>query len=152
MNCLKCGTKRGVWNWHLSRDDFDKRGIIEDRFDVEACLCGDCFTDCDQDVLDRYVFSYWKNLKLTELGLQQDHDLAEQPTQKHYYNWHSEIECVKVSQKFSSNLGQAIQYIWRSETLNPNAVTKGQSIDEIVKDLEKAQAFIQFEIDRLRGN
>lgn len=69
----------------------------------------------------------------------------------HYYKWHSVSECVKISQEFCSNLGQALQYIWRSETTNPNAVTKGKTINEVIDDLQKAQNFIGYEIDRLKG-
>ena len=75
---------------------------------------------------------------------------TEKVTKPSYYTWHPAIECIKVSQEFCSNLGQAIQYIWRSETTNQNAVTKGDTPEEIIKDLEKAKMFIDFEIARLK--
>lgn len=48
-----------------------------------------------------------------------------------------------------SNLGQAIQYIWRSNTLK---TTKGQSKAEVIADLNKAIDFIKYEIERLESN
>ena len=78
---------------------------------------------------------------------------GESPTtnKPNYYTWHPAIECLKVSQQFSSNLGQSIQYIWRSETLNTKAITKGKTTAEIIDDLEKARNFIGYEIERIKN-
>lgn len=65
-----------------------------------------------------------------------------------YYTWHPAIECVKVTQHFMSNPGQAIQYIWRS--CNPVA-TKGMTKEERIKDLQKAIDFLKFEQERIKA-
>lgn len=67
-------------------------------------------------------------------------------TKPNYYTWHPKVSCKEVSQEFMSNLGQAIQYLWRSNTLK---TTKGQSKAEVIADLNKAIDFIKFEIERL---
>lgn len=74
---------------------------------------------------------------------------TEKVTKPSYYTWHPAIECYKVTQHFMSNLGQAIQYLWRSG--NPEA-TKGQSKEELIQDLRKAIKFIEFEIERIESN
>ena len=62
-------------------------------------------------------------------------------TNPDYYKWHpSGVECIAISEAFSANLGQAIQYIWR------HGRKEGQPA---VKDLEKAAWFIRREIERL---
>lgn len=62
------------------------------------------------------------------------------PINPDHYKWHpSGVECVQISQEFPSNLGQAIQYIWRA----------GKKSDQpVVRDLEKAVWFLQAEIRR----
>lgn len=61
-----------------------------------------------------------------------------------HYKWHpSGVECITISQEFSSNLGQAIQYIWRA----------GRKPDQsAVVDLKKAVWFLQAEVKRLDKN
>lgn len=76
-------------------------------------------------------------------------DLMEETNAPNYYTWHSKVSCKEVSQEFMSNLGQAIQYLWRSNTLQ---TTKGQSKAEVIADLNKAIDFIKFEIERLEGS
>ena len=66
---------------------------------------------------------------------------------KNYYNWHPIGECYKISQEFDSNLGQAIQYIYRSGS--PEGITKHENT---VEDLQKAINFIQYEIERITNN
>lgn len=61
-----------------------------------------------------------------------------------HYNWHPIGECYKISQEFNSNLGQAIQYIYRSG----GPVTKHEDVTE---DLRKAIQFLEFEIERLNN-
>lgn len=76
-------------------------------------------------------------------------DDEEESNTPNYYTWHPKVSCKEVSQEFMSNLGQAIQYIWRSNTLQ---TTKGQSTEEVIADLNKALDFIKFEIERLEGS
>lgn len=61
-----------------------------------------------------------------------------------YYKWHpAGVECIAISEAFSANLGQAIQYIWRHGRKEGNSA---------VKDLEKAVWFVRREIQRLEGS
>jgi len=92
----------------------------------------------DYDV-DEY--SAWKNTLLCKDDLREE-------TKPNYYTWHSKVSCKEVSQEFMSNLGQAIQYIWRSNVLQ---TTKGQSTEEVIADLNKAIDFVRFEIERLEN-
>ena len=58
-----------------------------------------------------------------------------------YYHWHpSGVRAIEISEAFSSNLGQAIQYIWRHGR-KPNTTAQ--------EDLQKAVWFIEREIARL---
>lgn len=93
-------------------------------------------------------FEYFDDVPNWKETLRYKGDLIKQSTvnKPNYYTWHPAIECYKVTQHFMSNLGQAIQYIWRSG--NPEA-TKGQSKEELIQDLRKAIRFIEFEIERL---
>lgn len=60
------------------------------------------------------------------------------PISPSYYRSHpSGVECITVSEWFSSNLGQTIQYIWRHAEKNG------------VEDLRKAAWFLNREIERL---
>lgn len=54
----------------------------------------------------------------------------------HYKNHPSGIECIEISEHFNSNMGQALQYIWRADS------RKG------IEDLKKAQWYITREIQR----
>lgn len=55
----------------------------------------------------------------------------------HYRTHPSGIECITISEWYSANIGQAIQYLWRHEHRNG------------IEDLRKAVWFIQREIGRL---
>ena len=136
MKCIACKQNEGTKNWSLFVDEIPELNLKE-RFNLDNCLCSECSNYQPADELNNFLAEYYLS-QLTKAS-------------SHYYKWHSVSECVKISQEFCSNLGQALQYIWRSETLNPNAVTKGQTIEDIIKDLEKAQNFIGYEIDRLKG-
>lgn len=60
--------------------------------------------------------------------------------QPDHYTWHPAIECIKVTQEFNFNLGNAIKYIWRA----------GRKQEQpTIQDLEKARKYIEFEIDRI---
>lgn len=136
MKCIACNQNEGTERWILLVDEIPELNLNE-KFALDNCLCLDCFIDTRVNELNNFLAEYYLS-QLTKPS-------------SHYYKWHPVTECVKISQEFCSNLGQALQYIWRSETLNPNAVTKGQTIEDIIKDLEKAQNFIGYEIDRLKG-
>lgn len=71
---------------------------------------------------------------------------AQQATSSHYYKWHPVSECIKISEQFPSNLGQAMQYIWRA---NVEKVTKGQTKEQVIEDLYKAIDMLKFEIERI---
>lgn len=141
MKCLACNQNAGVQSWWLNPKDHTELNLKE-RFYLGSCFCSGCYQDHPGDRLEEYLKTYYLlSQPLSEI----------MQTKSHYYKWHPKAECVEISQEFCSNLGQAMQYLWRSETLNPNAVTKGQTIEDIIKDLEKAQNFIDYEIDRLKG-
>ncbi len=123
--------------WYKSRPFYkleDKSWFVANYTDCE------CAYDYDVDEC-----SLWKNTLLCKDDLREE-------TKPNYYTWHPVTSCVKVSQLFSGNLAQAIQYIWRSETLNPQSITKGQSKAEVIADLNKAIDFIKFEIERLENS
>ena len=56
---------------------------------------------------------------------------------KHYTSHPSGVECIQITEHMGFCLGNAIKYIWRADL-------KGNDI----QDLEKAQFYIQREIDR----
>lgn len=67
------------------------------------------------------------------------HDPVKHPS--HYTDRVPGIECIQVSQHFNFNLGNAIKYIWRSGTKNPDPR----------EDLRKAIQYLEFELGRI-GN
>lgn len=135
MKCLKCG-KPGETFWWLTSKDFMERGVQEDYFKVEDCFCKDCCDSITNN--DNLLYNYWLSIQPFE-----------DESKPNYYTWHSKVSCKEVSQEFMSNLGQAIQYLWRSNTLK---TTKGQSKVEVIADLNKAIDFIKFEIERLENS
>lgn len=56
----------------------------------------------------------------------------------HYRSHPSGVECITISEHFTSNIGQAIQYLWRHELANG------------IQDLKKAEWFVRREIERLQ--
>ena len=135
MKCLNCG-KPGETYWWLNAYDFQERGFdIPSGWTVEDCFCYACFDSVENK--DDLLYNYWLSIQPIEM---------KEETKSNYYTWHSKVSCKEVSQEFMSNLGQAIQYIWRSNTLK---TTKGQSKAEVIADLNKAIDFIKFEIERL---
>ena len=58
---------------------------------------------------------------------------------KHYCQHPSGMECIDIAEGFNFNLGNAIKYIWRA----------GLKSADVVTDLEKAEWYIQREIERL---
>ena len=57
-----------------------------------------------------------------------------------HYNQHpSGIECIEIVQHFEFNIGNAIKYLWRA------GLKSGVSYKT---DLEKARAYIDFELKR----
>lgn len=135
MNCIRCGEAEATKPWHLTEVDFEEHGITGENTYRIKCFCLDCRDYTDSKLLDEYLFKYWE---------------IQQQTKKSgpkYYTWHPKVNAVEVSQHFTSNLGQAIQYLWRSNILEQ---TKGQTTAEVIVDLEKAINFINFEIARLK--
>lgn len=64
------------------------------------------------------------------------------PTSPDYYRKHpSGIECITISEWFSSNIGQALQYLWRAGIKTPDPIP----------DLRKAVWFITREIARIEA-
>lgn len=133
MKCLGCNDATGEYSWFLGNQEFQEIGK---KYVLEKCFCTVCFLSLSMTNLDELVFQYWKSQQ-------------QQPVTKPlYYIWHPLVECQVVSREFMSNLGQAIQYIWRSNVLKP---TKGATKEQIIEDLEKAIRFIEFEIERIRS-
>jgi len=58
---------------------------------------------------------------------------------RHYSEHPSGVECIEIAEAFGFNLGNAIKYIWRAGIKTEDAIT----------DLEKAEWYIQREIERL---
>ena len=64
----------------------------------------------------------------------------EQVNHPDYYNKHpSGVECIDIVRHFNFNLGNAIKYVWRA----------GLKTKDKIKDLEKANWYINDEINRL---
>ena len=57
----------------------------------------------------------------------------------HYTDRVPGVECIDVTQHFNFNLGNVIKYVWRA----------GVKSGDAVQDLEKARAYLDFEIGRL---
>lgn len=57
----------------------------------------------------------------------------------HYTSHPSGVECIQIAEHFGFNLGNAIKYIWRA----------GLKDNDGIKDLKKAQFYINREIERL---
>lgn len=55
---------------------------------------------------------------------------------KHYTSHPSGVECIQITEHMSFTLGNAMKYIWRADLKNG------------VEDLEKAQWYINREIER----
>lgn len=131
MECFYCGKNAGSLSWWYQDQEETK---------VEKCLCSVCNLNIDvtESKLDTKFFeTFLKEIKPKEINT------------PNYYTWHPKVSCKEVSQEFMSNLGQAIQYIWRSNTLK---TTKGQTKAEVIADLNKAIDFIKFEIERLENS
>ena len=123
----------------MYEEDFSARGIInKEMIWVEDCFCNNCYK-LEVSTKDNLALDYWLSSQSRKV---------EGETKPNYYTWHPKVSCKEVSQEFMSNLGQAIQYIWRSNTLK---TTKGQSKAEVIADLNKAIDFIKFEIERLEN-
>jgi hypothetical protein len=59
---------------------------------------------------------------------------------KHYTSHPSGIECIRVVEHMTFNLGNAVKYIWRA----------GLKSDDSVTDMRKAIQYLEFEIERLQ--
>jgi len=59
---------------------------------------------------------------------------------QHYNSHPSGIECIAVIEEMTLNVGTAMKYLWRAG-LKPG--------EETLRDLKKAQQYIQFEIERV---
>lgn len=56
-----------------------------------------------------------------------------------HYNEHpSGVECIQITEHMTFNLGNVVKYVWR----------KGKK-DEVLKELRKAQWYLNREIERL---
>jgi hypothetical protein len=60
---------------------------------------------------------------------------------KHYNEHPSGVECIRIIEEFSFNLGNAIKYIWRADF-------KGAPVE----DLEKAAWYLNREIERRKND
>ena len=65
---------------------------------------------------------------------QQSQDLVNHPP--HYTQHPSGVECIQITEHMNFCLGNALKYIWRADLKNG------------IEDLEKAEWYIQREIDR----
>lgn len=89
---------------------------------------------------------YVRTLKYGEIPLKEaiekgfnmkDHDPVNHPS--HYTGHPSGVECIRITEHFNFNLGNAIKYIWR-------AGEKGN----LVQDLEKARWYIDRELIKIK--
>ena len=61
-----------------------------------------------------------------------------------HYNLHpAGIECIDVIEEFPHNIGASIKYLWRAG-LKPGS--------DLLQDLEKAQWYVEREIQRIQRN
>jgi hypothetical protein len=61
-----------------------------------------------------------------------------------HYNKHpSGVECIEITRHMNNNLGNAIKYVWR-------AGEKGDGVEFVIKDLNKAVFYLKDEIERLK--
>ena len=58
---------------------------------------------------------------------------------KHYKEHPSGIECIQIIEHFNFCLGNVIKYVWRADQKNG------------IEDLEKAQWYIQRELERRKN-
>lgn len=68
--------------------------------------------------------------------------MAKKETVDHpeHYNLHpSGVECIKVIQWMTFNVGTAVKHLWRCDHKHPDPI----------EDLKKARRYIDFEIERL---
>lgn len=66
----------------------------------------------------------------------------------HYTSHPSGIECIDIAQHHNFNVGNAIKYIWRAG-LKPAAPGDKATVEDEIRDLEKARKYLEFEIKRL---
>jgi hypothetical protein len=61
-----------------------------------------------------------------------------------HYNQHpSGVECIQITEHLNFCIGNAIKYLWR-------AGLKGGSLEDKIRDLEKARWYIGREIERIQ--
>lgn len=59
---------------------------------------------------------------------------------KHYNSHPSGVECIRIIEPMTFNVGSAMKYLWRAG-LKPG--------EDTLRDLKKAAEYIQFEIERV---
>lgn len=65
--------------------------------------------------------------------------MSDQANHPKHYNAHpSGIECIRVVEHMTFNLGNAVKYIWRA----------GLKSTDPVQDMRKAIQYLEFEIER----
>jgi hypothetical protein len=73
------------------------------------------------------------------LEQQTEHDPVARPA--HYLQHPSGMECRKIAEAFSYNVGTAIAYLWRHQYKHESPI----------EDLRKAITHLTFEVERLEG-
>lgn len=66
-----------------------------------------------------------------------------------YYVLPNGMQSNELFQWLTSNIGQAMQYAWRSSRLD--GIYKSDTVEGRIEDLQKALRYIGFEISRLKG-
>lgn len=67
---------------------------------------------------------------------------------KHYNSDPSGAQCIQITVHRNFAIGNAIKYLWRLGLKDDAAL---EPLDKQIEDLGKAKAYIDFEIQRLRG-
>ena len=100
-----------------------------------------------ENFLEGLISSTWqeKGFELYTPENQQRPEIINHPdsiNHPDHYNWLPGVECIKVTQHFSFNLGNAIKYIWRAGRKPDNTV---------LQDLRKAVKYLEYEIKKIES-
>lgn len=69
---------------------------------------------------------------------------------RHYNSHPSGVECITITEHMSFNVGNAIKYLWRAGLKTGPQKEQTVVSEQHLEDLEKAQWYINREIEKLR--
>lgn len=140
--CIRCGTLTSNWlEGNPIMSELTVEALITERDALRGINARQHtrIHDLETELADKRTDLTSKSVEALATSEPSSGDLVAHP--KHYNAHPSGVECIDIVQHHSFNVGSAIKYLWRAGL---------KSSEPVLRDLQKARQYIEFEIQKVQ--